>query len=55
MYIAVVIFRDDPWDIRVYGPYVRQKSAIAKANKLDEHFSHTGQHYSVGYHKLRKN
>lgn len=55
MYVAVVIFRDEPWDIRVYGPYVRQKSAIAKANKLEEHFRHTSLDCSVGYYKLRKN
>lgn len=54
MYVAVVTYRDEPWDIRVYGPYVRESTAIAKAEKLDADMSHSPQHYSVGYHKLRK-
>lgn len=54
MYVTVVTYWDEPWDIRVYGPYVRKSTAIAKANKLDADMSHSTQRHTIGYYKLRK-
>jgi hypothetical protein len=52
MYVVILQIPDEPWNVRVYGPYLRETSAIKKSNEIEKnrHYAH-----SVGYFKLRKN